>query len=165
MEELSKEHKRLTEPIGRYGRMWDFFTPPKTDELTLKKGLFQYMEYVHLPSVHFVLGACFDIHPTKGNLLSNFLRPSKGILFKNYVQRALQQFHFLMHNMRGQPACECKPSTKSVPGLEHLRFMGLAIYLKMDPLGLQIFYVRFHGVVSSKERPLVTTLGLSHHVD
>ena len=24
-----KEHKRLTEPIGRYGRIWDFFTPPE----------------------------------------------------------------------------------------------------------------------------------------
>ena len=113
----------------------------------------------------FCSGSMFWYSPNKGNLLSNFLRPSKGILFKNYFQRALQQFHFLMHNMRGQPACECKPSTKSVPGLEHLRFMGLAIYLKMDPLGLQIFYVRFRGVVSSKERPLVTTLGLSHHVD
>ena len=75
VEELSKEHKRLTEPIGRYGRMWDFFTPPKTDELTLKKGLFQYMEYVHLPSVHFVLGACFDIHPTKGTCFQTFCVP------------------------------------------------------------------------------------------
>lgn len=178
VEELSKEHKRLTEPIGRYGRIWDFFTPPKTDELTLKKGLFQYGICTSskrwfsgdffgkvFQISFFCSGSMFWYSPNKGNLLSNFLRPSKGILFKNYFQRALQQFHFLMHNMRGQPACECKPSTKSVPGLEHLRFMGLAIYLKMDPLGLQIFYVRFRGVVSSKERPLVTTLGLSHHVD
>ena len=100
VEELSKEHKRLTEPIGRYGRMWDFFTPPKTDELTLKKGLFQYMEYVHLPSVHFVLGACFDIHPTKGTCFQTFLpSPLRESYSKIMFNAHCNSFHFLMHNI------------------------------------------------------------------
>ena len=61
----------------------------------------------------------FWYSPNKGKLLPNFLRPSGGgFIQKEFPTRtAPLAVHFLMHNMRGQPACECKPSTKSVPGL------------------------------------------------
>ena len=37
VEELSKEHKRLTEPIGRYGRIWDVFAPENGPRIRPRK--------------------------------------------------------------------------------------------------------------------------------
>ncbi len=103
----------------------------------------------------------FWYSPNKGKLLSNFLRPSGGgFIQKEFPTRtAPLAVHFLMHNMRGQSACECKPSTKSVPGLILGVKMGGGKQCShfAPPMKIGILWYTFH-VTFSKHISLATFL-------
>ena len=206
VEELSKEHKRLTEPVEGMGGFGISFTPGKRDEFVPEKGTISInMEYVFQPLIFrgyvsfqgsrfwigalvilsgrfkagdlffggesekglfgkvfkvlfFCSGSMFWYSPNKGKLLSNFLRPFDGILFKRNFQRALQQL-LSIFLMRGQPACRMQAINEVSAGPWSTSMVN------MDPLGLQISMSISVESFRQKNDPLVTTLGLSHHVD